>query len=297
MMKRILISFLLLLSSLGLSACSQGPKFTASYSPLTAKVKPAKLAKFSRQAKFTSPVTLVFHGMLSSAKSERAFSQAALATNSTNSVTQAQVSPSGHVSLIGNIPSNARNPIVEVNFANNAQINFAANGVYASNVVKKLKEKYGIKEVYMVGHSLGNFALLYYKLQNQGQRQMPTLTKQVDLAGDFDGLAFSQLPEPYRQPKGLKLDLNGKPNKMNTSYRALLKVRKLYQKRPVQVLNIIGDTGHQSDGLVKNASSLSLQYLVANSPYRVLTVKGADHGQLTYNRTALLEMIRFLYYQ
>ncbi len=53
-------------------------------------------------------------------------------------------------------------------------------------------------------------------------------------------------------------------------------------------LNIIGNIGGNSDGIVKNASSLSLEYLVEPmaKSYRVVKIvgKNAEHGQLTYNK-------------
>ncbi len=50
---------------------------------------------------------------------------------------------------------------------------------------------------------------------------------------------------------------------MNATYREMAKLRTLYPTKEIDVLNIIGNIGGNSDGIVKNASSLSLEYLVA----------------------------------
>ena len=63
----------------------------------------------------------------------------------TNSVIRAEVAPNGKVSLSGSWKKGAKNPIVEVNYENNRELNFSRHGVYATNVVKALQKRYGIK--------------------------------------------------------------------------------------------------------------------------------------------------------
>ena len=65
------------------------------------------------------------------------------------------------------------------------------------------------------------------------------------------------------------------------------------------MLNIIGTDGKQSDGVVKNVSSLSLGYLVQDraKSYQVLTYSGpnAEHGRLTFNSEVERDIINFLW--
>lgn len=77
----------------------------------------------------------------------------------------------------------AINPIVEVNYQNNRQLDFQKHGEWAGNVVRVLQQRYGIKKVNMVGHSLGNISIIYYELQNGRNTRVPQLQKQVDIAG------------------------------------------------------------------------------------------------------------------
>ena len=245
--------------------------------------------------------TLFFHGGLSNYKSEENMVKAAQKAGVTNSVIRADVDANGKVKLIGAISKNAVNPIVEVNYSNNVQLNFKEHGRYARNVVQTLQNEYGIKKINMLGHSLGNISIMYYLLQTAHDPEMPKLNKQISIGGHFDGLDFKQLPIAIRQPANLHVNREGKPNKTNSTYREMMKLRTLYPNKQTDILNIIGNIGGNSDGIVKNASSLSLEYLVAPmaKTYQVVKIvgKNAEHGQLTYNKQVERSIINFLWLQ
>ena len=253
----------------------------------------------TKTATITSTPTLFFHGGGSSYHAEEHMVQAAEKAGVTHSVIRANVDKQGKVSLIGTWPKNAKNPIVEVNYENNRNLNFKLYSQYATNVVKALQKKYGIKKINMVGHSAGNISIIYYMLQNGKNKKMPQLQKQVDIAGHFAGLNFARMPVSVRQPANLKLNSAGKPNKMNATYKEMTGVRETYPKNQVAVLNIIGDIGGQTDGTVPNVSSLSLKYLVADraKSYRVIkfTGKNAQHSKLHENAQVDKALIKFLW--
>ncbi|OYR95439.1 alpha/beta hydrolase [Lactobacillus taiwanensis] len=253
----------------------------------------------SKKVQITSTPTLFFHGGGSSYHAEEHMVDAAKKAGVTKSVIRAEVSKTGKVTLVGTWPKNAKNPICEVNYENNRQLNFNKQGEYAANVVKALQKKYGIKKINMVGHSLGNISIIYYMLQNGNKKNMPQIQKQVDITGHFAGLDFDGIPSSIKQPKGMKLNSNGKPNRMNSTYKQMTEVRSIYAKKHVKVLNIIGDIGNGSDGRVDNKSSLSLQYLVrgGNSTYRILKINGknAQHSKLHENVQVDKALIKFLW--
>lgn len=95
--------------------------------------------------------------------------------------------------------------------------------------------------------------------------------------------------------------LNGpeKKYKMNSTYKQMTKARNAYPKNQVQVLNIIGNIGNNSDGRVENISSLSLKYLVSNraKSYRIVKIKGknAQHSKLHNNPQVDRVLIKFLW--
>lgn len=96
--------------------------------------------------KITSTPTLFFHGGGSSYHAEEHMVAAAEKAGVTNSVIRAEVAPNGKVSLSGSWKKGAKNSIVEVNYENNRELNFSRHGVYATNVVKALQKRYGIKK-------------------------------------------------------------------------------------------------------------------------------------------------------
>ncbi|MBI1705734.1 alpha/beta hydrolase [Lactobacillus crispatus] len=72
------------------------------------------------------------------------------------------------------------------------------------------------------------------------------------------------------------LNINGKPNKINSTYQQMTGVRELYMKKHVQVLNIIGD---------------------GDSTYKVETINGknAQHSKLHENAQVDQALIKFLW--
>lgn len=251
------------------------------------------------QSKITSTPTLFFHGGGSSYHAEQHMVQAAEKAGVTHSVIRADVASDGTVTLHGHWKNGAKNPICEVNYDNNREIDFQKHGQYATNVVKALQKEYGIKKINMVGHSLGNISIIYYMLKNGENKKMPQLQKQVDIAGHFAGLDFKNVPASIRQPAGLKLNKEGKPNHMNATYKTMTAARYIYPKNQVAVLNIIGDIGGATDGTVPNVSSLSLKYLVKDraKSYRVVKITGkkARHSSLHENPQVDKLIIKFLW--
>ena len=253
--------------------------------------------KHSKYMQSTTP-TLFFHGGGSSYHAEEHMVNAAKKAGVTSTVLRADVANNGKVTLHGSMHKGAINPIVEVNYDNNRQLDFNKHGEYATNVVKALQKRYRITKINMVGHSLGNISIIYYMLQNGKNQNMPQLQKQVDIAGHFAGLNFKQVPAAIQQPVGMKLNKDGKPNEMNATYRQMTEIWQTYPKGQVAVLNIIGDVGNHSGGTVDNVSSLSLKYLVAAraKSYRVLKITGKDtqHSKLHNNTQVDKALINFL---
>ncbi len=254
--------------------------------------------KASKYVQSTTP-TLFFHGGGSSYHAEEHMVNAAKKAGVTKTVIRANVDKNGKVTLHGTMHKNSINPIVEVNYEDNRQLDFNNHGQWATAVVKELRDTYGVKKINMVGHSLGNISIMYYMLDNATNKKMPQLQKEVNMAGHFDGLDFAQLPSAVRQPADLKLDKNGKPNHMNATYKQMTALRHLYPKNQVEVLNIIGDIGGKTDGTVKNVSSLSLRYLVANRAksyqVKVFHGKNARHSKLHSNPDVDKVLIKFLW--
>lgn len=239
--------------------------------------------------------TLFFHGYGSSYRAEEHMANAAVKAGVTKTIVRAIVANDGQVQLSGTFKKNDRHPIVEVGFTNNHNSDSETAGRWAKNVVVALQKRDGIKKFNVVGHSMGNMAIVYYLLNNATNSKLPQLQKQVDIAGHFNGILGMD-----DQANQMKLRTDGQPTKMNANYRQLLKLRRVFPKN-VAVLNIYGDLndGSHSDGRVSNASSKSLRYLVSSraKSYREQRIvgKNAQHSKLHENPRVDRALTKFLW--
>lgn len=239
--------------------------------------------------------TLFFHGYGSSANAEKHMVEAARQAGVTQTIITATVDSHAQVTLKGDIPKNAVNPIVMVEFKDNRNANYVQDGEYAAAVVRELQARYGFKKMNFVAHSMGNMSILFYLLEHAQNEELPKLQKQVNIANHVNGLEGMDLPANLTI-----LDSQlGQPSAMSDSYQKLLGLREIYPQDQVDVLNIYGDFKNQSDGSVLNVSSRSLKYLVIDNAksYQEKRVTGplAQHSQLHENPEVDRLLIDFLW--
>ena len=242
----------------------------------------------------TTP-TLFFHGFGSSSNAENHMTEAAKKAGVTQTIITANVSKNGQVSLLGEIPKGAINPIIKVNYEDNRNADYAQDGKYAAAVIRKLEETYGFDKMNLVGHSMGNMSILFYMLENGQDEKLPELQKQVNIANHVNGLQGRDLPEDLR----ILDDQTGQPSAMSLTYQKLLGLREVYPQEQVDVLNIYGDFKNESDGSVLNTSSRSLKYLLVENAksYQEKKITGqlAQHSQLHENPEVDELLIDFLW--
>lgn len=239
--------------------------------------------------------TLFFHGYGSSANAEKHMAEAARKAGVTQTIITATVDSHAQVTLKGDIPKDAVNPIVMVEFADNRNANYAQDGEYAAAVVRELQVRYGFKKMNFVAHSMGNMSILFYLLEHAQNEELPQLQKQVNIANHVNGLDGMDLPANLT----ILDSKTGEPSAMSDSYQKLLGLREIYPQDQVDVLNIYGDFKNQSDGSVLNVSSRSLKYLVIDNAksYQEKRVTGplAQHSQLHENPEVDRLLIDFLW--
>lgn len=251
--------------------------------------------KESQEIKINATPTLFLHGWGSSVNAEHQMTNAIVKNNLSNNITQAIVDKKGKVKLIGKINRNSKNPLIEVGFLNNRTSDYFKNGQWLKNVLIKLRNTYSIKKVNLVGHSMGNMAIMYYILANPNQKNVPQINKIIDIAGHFNGIIGLN-----DQPHQHQLNDEGKPDHFNLEYRRLLPLRKTFPNN-IKVLNIFGDknNGTNSDGSVTNSSSQSLKYLVANraNSYHEKKIIGSQgqHSKLHESKQVDQILINFLW--
>lgn len=243
----------------------------------------------------SSTPTLFFHGYGSSANAEKHLTEAARQAGVTQTIITATVDSHAQVRLKGEIPKDAINPIVMVEFADNRNANYAQDGEYAAAVVRELQARYGFKKMNFVAHSMGNMSILFYLLEHAQNEEFPQLQKQVNIANHVNGLEGMDLPANLT----ILDSKTGQPSAMSDSYQKLLGLREIYPQDQVDVLNIYGDFKNQSDGSVLNVSSRSLKYLVIDNAksYQEKRVTGplAQHSQLHENPEVDRLLIDFLW--
>ena len=243
----------------------------------------------------SSTPTLFFHGYGSSANAEKHMVEAARQAGVTQTIVTATVDRHAQVTLKGDIPKDAVNPIVMVEFEDNRNANYAQDGEYAAAVVRELQARYGFKKMNFVAHSMGNMSILFYLLEHAQNEELPQLQKQVNIANHVNGLEGMDLPANLT----ILDNHTGQPSAMSDSYQKLLGLREIYPQDQVDVLNIYGDFKNESDGSVLNVSSRSLKYLVIDNAksYQEKRVSGplAQHSQLHENPEVDRLLIDFLW--
>ncbi|WP_420805453.1 alpha/beta hydrolase [Companilactobacillus versmoldensis] len=269
MMKKLFSILLLMIGIISLTACSNS----------------RDAGKTTKAASETMVPTLFFHGYGSSTHAENQMAESAVRANASKTIIKAMVDPQGQVTLIGTIPESEKNPIVEVGFENNRDPDYHQDGKWAKQVIVKLRDVYHIKKFNVVAHSMGNMAVMFYMLNNYQNKNLPKLQKQVNIAGNFNGIL-----EDHDVYDRIGLSHDGRPLKLDPSYRMMLPMRKTDAYKNVEVLNIYGDklNGSHSDGDVSNSSSRSLKYLIGKQAksYQEKKIVGpqAQHSKLHNNK-------------
>lgn len=239
--------------------------------------------------------TLFVHGFGSSYHAEEQMVNAAKDAGVTQSVIRADIEKNGDVNLIGKLPKNAKNPIVEVNFKDK---NVEVSAKDVKNVVQTLCRQYDFKQINFVGHSVGNLAIANYINENYNSKTLPKINKVVSIAGHYNGW----LGEKTGRIAKIKNKKTGEPDIFAPGFKRLLPLRKNFPKQ-IQVLNIYGDLddGSHSDGSVSVASAQTYKYLINNraKSYREVELHGknAQHSKLHENKTVDKEIIRFLWHK
>lgn len=244
------------------------------------------------QAKENIP-TLFVHGWGSSYRAEEHMVKAAIKAKVTKTVVRIDVDNYGQAHLVGNLPKNAKDPLVEINFENNKNVNAMMEAQYLKAAVELLQTKYKFKKLNFVGHSMGNSAILYYLRDNAADRDLPKLNKQVALAVFPNGLVDEM-------PKDVMLDKTGRPSVTAGDFENFLSLKTTYPK-DAQVLNIYGNVldGSNSDGPVPVKSAQTLRYLVCPraKSYQEKAIRGkmGQHSKLHDNAQVDRLLLKFLW--
>jgi uncharacterized alpha/beta hydrolase family protein len=242
----------------------------------------------------TQTVTLYLHGHHGNQRSMTPLMAAAQRQAEATPALVATVAPDGQVTFRGHLSPQTPRPLVQVLFTDNQMLDYHHLRLWVHNVMVGLSQKYGVRKVNFVAHSLGNTAVLFYLLRWGQDRQLPRVTKWVSIAGNFDGI-----PGMHMQPQRNHLDPNGRPHLLAPDFRQALLLKNRFPA--ITVLNLYGDLadGSHSDGRILNASSRALGFLVAGraTQYTEQKIVGpeAQHSQLRLNPQVAARTNQFLW--
>ncbi|EEU30528.1 hypothetical protein HMPREF0501_00906 [Limosilactobacillus coleohominis 101-4-CHN] len=217
----------------------------------------------------------------------------------TKKVMTINVKPNGELSTSGNFQK-VKHPLVQVNFLNNSA-STTTNAHWLNKALTYLYEKQGVQKINIVAHSAGNVAV-YQALAAQTSHT-PTTQKFVILAGPFDGvlsLNDEANKNKVNAKNHYKPSIMYPANSYYPSYQQLLQLSTSFPKQ-VKVLNIYGNLGDgsNSDSLVTNASSLSVNYLLRHqkTPVKNKCFKNAKatHSGLHKSKTVDNWIANFLW--
>ena len=252
--------------------------------------------------------TFFFHGYGSSYHAEEKMTAAIRQAGVSNTVVRVNVNKNGHAKLLGKISRRAKNPLIEVNFADNklsitkgsfsAYTNayYTTGARYVKNAINLVRKKYDYRSINVVSHSMGNLEFANYLRRYHNEKNFPRINHWVSMVGHYDGVV-GQNDEPNVTKINSK---TGKPSKMKPEYRALLSLRKTFPRK-TRVLNIYGnlENGTNSDGAVTNASARSLKYLINGraKSYRELMIRGrsGQHSALHNNAQVNRALVNFIW--
>ncbi len=158
----------------------------------------------------------------------------------------------GKLSVSGHWQPDVEHPLITVVFNDGKP-----DDTYLSPILSRIKTDYKIKTFNAVGHSAGANAWVNWAVSSD-KENMPELQRLVTIAGPFNG--FMGMSEKT-DVATIKLDPDGKPDTMVDFYKYLADNKEHFPKS-IDVLNIFGNTGKGSDGVVPVNSARALRYIV-----------------------------------
>ncbi|MED1420840.1 alpha/beta fold hydrolase [Bacillus smithii] len=167
-----------------------------------------------------------------------------------------KVAKNGHVFVNGHIPNDSHRMFIQVVFENN-RASFQDTSHWLSEVMLLLKERYGIENVNIVGHSMGGIISTKFLLDHGNQLRYPKVEKLVTIGSPFLGIDQSSYFKVNSGPAALDLKPGSKA------------LQDLWRKSnhfppDVKVLAIAG----KGDQVVNISSALSIRRMVPRHNYQ-----------------------------
>lgn len=261
--------------------------FAAYETVINWSVKTKPIVNKRNDIAYSNVPTLLVHGSLGGAQSTNSLVKQLQTRQVAEKVLVADVMPDGHVFFRGHWSEQAVNPLIQVIFRNNLEVNFGTGAYYLVNVLRALKQRFGIHAYQIIGHSWGGGSIVALALSYPKATDLPQLKKLVALAP-----AINNAMGPYDG-----FTANHRPEKMDQAYQKLVAQKQHFPA--VKVLNIYGDLDQRNtDGSVPVPAAQALHYLVMNraTSYIEKRLTGhATHRALRTNEKVVDWIVDFLW--
>lgn len=185
-----------------------------------------------------------------------------------------------------------KNPLVVLRFVDSTA-NEDKRARWLSICMRYLYQHHGVRQVNLVGHSMGGIDILYYATYYQyHQKDLPKVNKVVSLGAPFNGCDFSQ-------NGSLKQSMKNGPKEESHEYKMYAELMKEYPLKAKAWLNIAGDK--LSDGVgdlvVPLGSVACITPLMKQTKvhYEFEVFKGEEHSELHDDSKVIDRMVKFLW--
>ncbi|WP_409250908.1 alpha/beta fold hydrolase [Bacillus sp. SCS-153A] len=181
------------------------------------------------------------------------------------------VSAAGDVTWKGSLlTDSALPPLVQVIFEKN-KASIAETSTWLQRVMTGLKDKYGVEQVNLVGHSMGGLVSTHYLESLNGSDEQPETVKFAVIGSPFDGIAH----ESYHQVNTGEAVIDLKPE--SEALNSLVKNKNQFPAH-IEVLAIAG----AGDQVVDVDSAFAIQHIVPaeNLQKQLIEDKTIDHSGL-----------------
>ncbi|WP_312399649.1 alpha/beta fold hydrolase [Leuconostoc lactis] len=237
---------------------------------------------------------ILLHGYGSSARATKALATAIQAQTHLKRRQQVSVPPQGMVKLSGTTHQLQQGGIYQLNFADK-QTTAQQASVALARLLQTLKARH-VNQVVLVGHSMGATAALRVLLSHPIQdTTYPTVSHLVTIAAPFNsGLGSGGFDRAFDHNT---IDpATKRPRLQDASYR-YFEQHRANMPEQTKILNVMGDIGDGSDGVVTNFSSRALKFWVKKDQnYQTLTIRGpkVQHSQVRDNSAVTQQVAQFI---
>ena len=176
----------------------------------------------------------------------------------------------GHVTFKGSLPIGQKHPLIQVVFENNRST-ITDTSIWLEKIMKTLKGKYNVDQVYLVGHSMGGLVLTQYLESTDGNGKFPVPLKFIAISSPFQGVTRASYDKVNTGPAVADLRPGSQAQKRLIENRS-------HFNPTMQVLAI----GAMGDQVVSTESATGLRDIARPEQYKesIITDQSISHSGL-----------------